>query len=79
MDLRDQTVSGSQPAHRSPSVPEQPCAHCVERTYLKTLVAELLYKNQVLRFDLQDAQERLDRAERDHSKALLRTNWLQQL
>jgi len=59
MDLRDQTVSGSQPAHRSPSVPEQPCAHCVERTYLKTLVAELLYKNQVLRFDLQDAQSDL--------------------
>jgi hypothetical protein len=35
------------------------CAECSERSYLAVLVAELLYKNQMLRFDLRDAQEHL--------------------
>jgi hypothetical protein len=68
MDLLDQTVIRAQSAQRSRPVPDQPCALCAEQIHLKTLVAELLYKNQVLRFDLQDAQERLARAERDHRK-----------
>ncbi len=75
MDLGDETVSSSRPGHCSPSLPEPPCAHCAERTYLKTLVAELLYKNQVLRFDLQNANEQLAKAESDHGNAFLRTNW----
>jgi len=35
------------------------CAECSERTCLGMLVAELLYKNQILRFDLESAQEQL--------------------
>lgn len=38
------------------------CPECAERSYLKMLVAELLYKNQVLRFDLLEAQTQLARA-----------------
>jgi hypothetical protein len=39
------------------------CPECAERSYLRSLVSELLYKNQVLRFDLQSATEQL---QRDH-------------
>src|SRR5215472_3433337 len=35
------------------------CPECTERFRLRTLVAELLYKNQILRFDLKSAQEQL--------------------
>jgi hypothetical protein len=41
------------------------CPECEERSYLKTLVAELLYRNQALRFDLIEAQDRIERAGSD--------------
>jgi len=32
------------------------CANCQERSYLRILVGELLYKNQILRFELSQSQ-----------------------
>jgi hypothetical protein len=40
------------------------CPECEERSYLRTLVAELLYRNQVLRFDLMEARNRVEQIER---------------
>jgi hypothetical protein len=40
------------------------CPECEERSYLKVLVAELLYRNQVLRFDLMEARDQVGRIER---------------
>ena len=40
------------------------CPECEERSYLRPLVAELLYRNQVLRFDLMEARDQLGRIER---------------
>jgi hypothetical protein len=40
------------------------CPECEERSYLKVLVAELLYRNQVLRFDLIEARDQVGRMER---------------
>jgi hypothetical protein len=40
------------------------CPECEERSYLRTLVAELLYRNQVLRFDLIEARDQAERIER---------------
>lgn len=37
-----------------------PCADCEEQSYLGTLVAELLYKNQLLRFKLAELQSTLN-------------------
>jgi hypothetical protein len=39
------------------------CPECDEQSYLKVLVAELLYRNQVLRFDLIQAREEFERVE----------------
>jgi hypothetical protein len=33
------------------------CSECEERSYLRMLVAELLYRNQMLRFELLQAQK----------------------
>jgi type II secretory ATPase GspE/PulE/Tfp pilus assembly ATPase PilB-like protein len=40
------------------------CPECEERSYLRMLVAELLYRNQVLRFDLIEARDQVERIER---------------
>ena len=40
------------------------CPECEERSYLKVLIAELLYRNQVLRFDLIEARDQVGRIER---------------
>jgi NAD(P)-dependent dehydrogenase (short-subunit alcohol dehydrogenase family) len=40
------------------------CPECEERSYLKMLVAELLYRNQVLRFDLIEARDQVERIHR---------------
>jgi hypothetical protein len=37
------------------------CPECEERSYLRTLVAELLYRNQALRFDLIEARDQTER------------------
>ena len=37
------------------------CPECEERSYLRMLVAELLYRNQVLRFDLIEARDQVER------------------
>jgi hypothetical protein len=66
MDADDQTVNSAQPAQRASSIGDEACANCAERTYLRIMVAELLYKNQVLRFELLDVRERLARFTRDH-------------
>ena len=43
------------------------CPECEERSYLKMLVAELLYRNQVLRFDLIEARDQVERIQRGGS------------
>jgi hypothetical protein len=48
--------------NRSPSDPNGledscACASCRQRSFLETLVAELLYENQLLRFELSQSQE----------------------
>jgi hypothetical protein len=53
---------------RSNSWPGQSCPECEERSYLRTLVAELLYRNQVLRFDLMQAQDRVEQIEPGRSE-----------
>jgi hypothetical protein len=40
------------------------CPEWEERSYLRTLVAELLYRNQVLRFALIEARDQVERIER---------------
>jgi type II secretory ATPase GspE/PulE/Tfp pilus assembly ATPase PilB-like protein len=40
------------------------CPECEEQSDLKMLVAELLYRNQVLRFDLIEARDQVERFER---------------
>ena len=40
------------------------CPECEERSYLRVLVTELLYRNQVLRFDLIEARDQVERIER---------------
>lgn len=37
------------------------CPECEERSYLRALVAELLYTNQALRFDLIEARNQVER------------------
>lgn len=39
------------------------CPECEERSYLRVLVAELIYRNQVLRFDLIEARDQVQRIE----------------
>jgi len=68
MDAHDQTVVSALPAHRTSSIRDEGCANCAERTYLKILVAELLYKNQLLRFELLDVRERLASVTRDSTE-----------
>lgn len=55
-----------EPSHtqRSHSLTDPSCPECEERSYLRILVAELLYRNQLLRFDLMEAQDQLERIER---------------
>jgi hypothetical protein len=62
--------SNNKPAMK-PSTTECPhswtglsCPECEERSYLKVLVAELLYTNQILRFDLIEARDQVERIER---------------
>jgi hypothetical protein len=40
------------------------CPECEERSYLRMLVAELLHRNQVLRFDLTEARNQVERMAR---------------
>ena len=49
---------------RSYSWTDLSCPECEERSYLRTLVAELLYRNQALRFDLMEARDQVERIER---------------
>jgi hypothetical protein len=53
----------SMPCERAGSWPVVPCPECEERSYLRTLVAELIYRNQVLRFDLMEARNKVERIE----------------
>lgn len=59
MDRPDEIGAMHSGYGRTPPQSERVCPECAERTYLRALVAELLYKNQVLRFDLQRATEQL--------------------
>jgi len=78
MDAHDQPVVRNEQALSSPPMPVDSCARCAERTYLKMLVAELLYKNQTLRFDLLDARQRLANIESDNNEAANRTKSIEQ-
>jgi NAD(P)-dependent dehydrogenase (short-subunit alcohol dehydrogenase family) len=55
-----QTASKRSAAECSHSWTGWSCPECEERSYLKVLVAELLYRNQVLRFDLIQAREHIE-------------------
>jgi hypothetical protein len=61
MNSDDETVISSSPDLLPPSEETPLCVNCAERTSLKTLVAELLYKNQALRFKLRDLEEQFRR------------------
>jgi hypothetical protein len=78
MDAHDQIVPGPQQAQHTSSIRGEPCANCAERTYLKILVAELLYKNQELRFELMNANQRLEHFTRNFAEATLGTKTQQQ-
>ena len=52
---------------RSHSWTGRSCPECEERSYLRMLVAELLYRNQVLRFDLIEARDQVERIKRGGS------------
>ena len=78
MDAHDQPVVINEQELSSPPMFVDSCARCAERTYLKILVAELLYKNQALRFDLMDARERLANIESGNNEAANRTKSIQQ-
>ena len=78
MDAHDQIVPGAQQAQHTSSIRDEPCANCAERTYLKILVAELLYKNQELRFELMNANQQLEHVKRNHAEATLSTKTQQQ-
>ena len=55
------TIHSDSPLQPQPPS-ERACPECAERSCLRELVAELLYKNQILRLDLESAQERLMKA-----------------
>jgi hypothetical protein len=78
MDAHDQIVPGAQQAQHTSSIRDEPCANCAERTYLKILVAELLYKNQELRFELMTANQQLEHFKRIHAGVTLSTKTQQQ-
>ena len=78
MDAHDQIVPGAQQAPHTTSMRDEPCANCAERTYLRILVAELLYRNQELRFELMNANQQLEHFKRNHAEATLSTKAHQQ-
>ena len=55
-------------AQPSPAISNGCCPSCAERSQLELLVAELLYKNQTLRYALLDAQEQLSRNTEKHGE-----------
>ena len=57
MNSDDKTVISSSPGLHPPPEETPLCVNCAERNFLKTLVAELLYKNQALRFELRELEE----------------------
>jgi Alcohol dehydrogenase GroES-like domain len=64
-------MNGNNKPAIKPSATERPqpwtglsCPECEERSYLRVLVAELLYRNQVLRSDLIEARDQVERIER---------------
>jgi hypothetical protein len=59
MNSNDETDISSSPCLLPPSEATPLCANCAGQSCLKVLVAELLYKNQVLRFKLSDLEEQL--------------------
>lgn len=73
MDAHDQTAVGAWPDRPTPSLRDEPCANCAERTCLRTLVAELLYKNQELRFDLLKANVQLEEFKRAPAETAFRS------
>jgi hypothetical protein len=50
-------------AERSPLWTGLSYRECEQGSYLRMLVAELLYRNQVLRFDLMEARDRVERSD----------------
>jgi len=61
MDKYDEIIDNSS-SGRLLSSQKSRCPECAERSYLKMIVAELLYKNQTLRFDLLEANAQLAKA-----------------
>jgi hypothetical protein len=64
MDENKKTAIEPSATERSHSWTGLTCPECEERSYLRMLVDELLYRNQVLRFDLLEARDQLGRIER---------------
>jgi hypothetical protein len=64
MDANNTPAVEPSRTQRSPSLTGLPCPECEERSYLRMLVAELLHRNQALRFDLMEARDQVERIER---------------
>ena len=64
MDANNKTAVEASDGERLHSWASISCPECEERSYLRMLVAELLYRNQVLRFDLMEARDQVERIER---------------
>jgi hypothetical protein len=64
MDANNKPSVESSHTERSHLSTGPPCPECEERSYLRMLVSELLYRNEVLRFDLMEARDHVERIER---------------
>jgi hypothetical protein len=64
MDAKNKPAVEPSDTERSHSWTGLSCPECEERSYLRMLVAELLYRNQVLRIDLMTARDQVERIER---------------
>jgi len=62
MDSHGQNSYPGLPARNGTPEYESTCPDCAERAALRALVVELLYKNEVLRFDLLTAHQKLARS-----------------
>lgn len=64
MNLNSMNVLPSSSTDRPLQLDSRPPASSGEKSCLELMVAELLLKNQILRFDLLDARDRLERIRR---------------
>ena len=69
MDTNKPTTITAQAAQRSLPMQCPLCGDRIERACIEVLVAELLYKNQKLRFDLLNVQQQLSQVKSTQAEA----------